>query len=351
MVPTDASMACGGCAAKVGQKPLANALGRLPPRPVDAAIQIGPEEGDDAAIITVDGHTTLASVDFFRAFADDPWLVGRVAAVSALSDIYAMGGTPRFAMVLAQLPDVHESRVERDLGQVMAGVRFALDPLGVQLAGGHSSLGQQLAVGLSVSGGLDGGVKPLTKAGATPGDALILTKALGTGILLAAAMRGALPGGDYAALVSALTRPNALASRLARLHGATAMTDVTGFGLIGHGIEMGRASRVTIELDLAALPLLPGALRLALTGMRSTYHLQNQNALQAARIHDGCDPARLALAVDPQTSGGLLISCPADQAPQLVRAAQRDNDGVYTVVGRVVPWGGAPLVVQSGAAG
>jgi selenide,water dikinase len=331
-------MACGGCAAKLGAAALARALAALPPAARDDAVLLGLERPDDAAALrTPSGDVVIASVDGFRAFTDDPWLVGRVAAVNAVSDVYAKGGRPRFALAWVTLPEGEGPRAAGVLAQVMAGARAALDPLGVSLVGGHTTSGLELQVGFAVTGELAPGEALLGLAGLAPGDRLILTKPLGTGVVLAADMQARARGAWIQALHASLLRPNDAAAALARRFGARAATDVSGFGLAHHLGLLLRASGVAARLDAGALPALPGALALLASGVRSTYHAQNVAA--AAELCDAlaleAQPAG-ALLFDPQTSGGLLFGVPSERAESAVGALREAGDLAAAAIGRIV---------------
>jgi selenide,water dikinase len=336
-MPGDA-MACGGCAAKLDAAALARALAALPPAAPDEAVRVGLERPDDAAVLrTKSGDHVIATVDGFRAFCDDPWLVGRVAAVNALSDVYAKGGRPRHALAWVALPESEGSGAGAMLAQVLAGVRAALDPLGVSLVGGHTTTSAELQVGLAVTGELAPGEPWLGLDGLRAGDRLILTKPLGTGVLLAADMQGRASGAWVQAAHSSLLRANDAAARLARRFGASACTDVSGFGLAQHLGALLRASGVGAVLDAAALPALPGACELLAAGIRSTYHAQNVAA--AAEL---CDAAALdarpggPLLFDPQTSGGLLFGVVAERADAAVAVLHDAGDLGAAAIGRVV---------------
>ena len=339
-------MECGGCAAKVGSEALGRALARLPEATPDPSVLLGLAEPDDAAALRLPrGDVLLASVDAFRAFCDDPWLVGRAAAVNAVSDVLATGGAPRHALAIVTVAEKDPRRAEESLYQVLAGIRAALDPLGVTLVGGHSTLGDELFVGLAVTGEpADGGL--LAKRGARPGDALILTKAVGTGVLLAADMQGLLPGRVVAAVHAGLLRDNAEAARAARAHAARAATDVSGFGLAGHLLEMLRASGAAARISLARVPVLGDALVLIERGLRSTYHAQNAELRSGLAIASALagDP-RLELLFDPQTCGGLLLAVPAERAAAAVEALRRGGDAHAAAIGEVTWAGpGAPRI-------
>ncbi len=334
---TEAEMLCGGCAAKVGPSPLRAALSRLPTPPADPSVRSGLASADDAAALELPGgDLVLASVDAFRAFTDDPWLVGRTAAVNAVSDVFAKGGRPRHALAIVSVPEGTPGQQSETLHQVLAGVRAALDPLEVSLVGGHSTTGPELFVGLSITG------EPLREGqilgldGLRAGDRLVLSKPLGSGVLLAADMRGLARGAWIEALHEGLLRDTRDAADAALEHAARACTDVSGFGLAGHLLEMLDASRVDARLDPAALPAYPGALALMRDGLRSTYHDQNATLRARVNARPGADPSALELLFDPQTSGGLLIGAPAERAEALTAALHRAGDHAAAIVGEVV---------------
>jgi selenide,water dikinase len=327
-------MACGGCAAKLGASPLARALERLPLPPPDASVRIGLGAPDDAAWLELPkGDSILASVDAFRSFVDDPWLVGRAAAVNAASDVLAKGGQPRHALALVTVTEEDPARGEEMLFQVLSGVRAALDPLGVALVGGHTTVGPELFVGLSITG--DPPEAPLLLDGAREGDALVLTQPLGTGVLLAADMQGRAPGSWVVSTHRAIVRDNAAAARIAVEHGAHAATDVSGFGLAGHLTEMLRASGVAARLDLPALPALEGALALLDAGLRSTFHPQNREGHRGIAGSPGSSQSRFELLFDPQTCGGLLLCVAESEAESLVRALHAAGDLQAARIGEI----------------
>ena len=322
---------CGGCAAKLGQGALERALGRLEPGPRAATVELGIEEGDDAAAYATPGGTrVVSSVDQFRAFTDDPFLVGRVGAVNAASDIFAKGVAPRIAQALIALPDPlpPEAR-EEVLFQVMAGARRAFDDLGVSLVGGHTTTASELLVGFLVEGFLEPGEELLAFGGLSAGSTLILTKPLGTGVLFHADMRGRARGRWVEAAIESMLRPNADGIRIARAFGAKAATDVTGFGLVRHLAGLLRGSGTAADLDVGALPALPGVRALLAAGLRSTFHAENETALRGMEVEpDARGHPDLPLLFDPQTSGGLLFGVPpaaaADAVAALREAGYRD---------------------------
>jgi selenide,water dikinase len=307
----DIGMRCGGCGAKVGASVLARVLARLGPSP-GAGVAIGLEAPDDAAMIEVPaGKALVQSVDFFRTFIGDPFAFGEVAAVHALGDIWAMGAAPHSALALAVVPAAAERLMEEDLFQMLAGARRVLDQAGCALIGGHSGEGPEAALGFSVNGLVDP-ARALRKGGLLAGDRLVLTKPLGTGVIFAAAMRGAARGTWIASALGSMRTPSGAAAEALVAAGAHACTDVTGFGLAGHLAEMVRASRgVGVDLDLDALPALAGAGELFAQGFASSLQAEN---LRARHLIDGMDRAarhpKLSLLFDPQTAGGLLAAVP-----------------------------------------
>ena len=333
-------MACGGCAAKVGAGGLARVLERLGPATRDPRVQVGLDAPDDAAAFeTRSKDVLLATVDGFRAFTDDPWLVGRVAAQNAASDVDATGGRARHALAWVTVPE--GPGAEEALYQVMAGIRCELDAREVSLLGGHSTVGPELMVGLAVLGELAAEHAPLSKAGLVPGDRLILTKALGSGVALAADMQGRLRGRDLLAVHTAMLRGNGRAAAVARARGARAMTDVSGFGLVVHLGEMLEASGVGAEIDPGRVPVLPGASGALKRGIRSTFH--PQNAAASARIWGAAvdaDAPGPAVLVDPQTSGGLLIGVASEEAAALVDALEAGGDIDASDIGEVIEHSG-----------
>ena len=318
---TDIGMRCGGCGAKVGANVLTRVLGRLDPSP-GSNVAIGLDAPDDAAMIDVPaGQALVQSVDFFRTFVDDPFAFGEVAAVHALGDVWAMGARPHSALALAVVPAAAERLMEEDLFQMLSGARSVLDRSGCALIGGHSGEGPEAALGFSVNG-LVVAARALRKGGLRPGDRLVLTKKLGTGVIFAAAMRGAARGRWIAEALTSMRTLSDKASMSLVAAGAHACTDVTGFGLAGHLAEMiratGRGDDVSVDLHLDALPILDGAEELFARGLASS--LQPEN-LRARHLIDGMDRmaghAKLPLLFDPQTAGGLLAAVPAEASGRI----------------------------------
>jgi selenide,water dikinase len=331
-------MPCGGCAAKVGESVLARALERLGIRP-DPAVVMGLEAPDDAAaIVTNRGEVVASTIDGFRAFTDDPYLVGRVAAVNAASDLWAKGVAPRFALAQVSVPDGDPGEAEEVLYQALAGARAAFDPEGIALLGGHTTSSAELAVGFAVHGLATSADALVRKGGLAPGDRLILTKPLGTGVLFHADMRGLARGEWMDAAIASMVRTNAAASRVMLESRASASTDVSGFGLAGHLGEMLRASKASAVIELAAVPLLPGARELLARGLRSTFHPENARARRALAVAPGAAArSELDILFDPQTSGGLLFAVPAERAAAAVDALRARGDRAADVIGEVRP--------------
>jgi selenide, water dikinase len=333
------AMRCGGCAAKIGPGPLSRALARLDLPVADASVIIGPGSPEDAAVFAVTKPAKLVqSVDFLRAFVDDPFLFGEIAANHALNDIFAMGAAPRYALATCVVPHGAARLVEEDLFQLLAGARRCLDREGVVLLGGHSSEGDDLSFGLTVTGEADGnGIT--RKGGLREGDRLILTRPLGTGILFAAAMRAEADATSVDGALALMRQSNRHAARTLVGHGATALTDVTGFGLAGHLGEMLSASGASARLDLDALPLHPQVRILAEGGIAST--LLPENLALRGLIRGPVDDATLAILFDPQTSGGLLAGIPASRADACLAALHAAGYEGARAIGSVTSTGQA----------
>ncbi len=330
---------CGGCASKLGQHALERALARLGAPAAPGAV-LGLAQADDAAAwLTVGGERVVASLDAFRAFTDDPWLVGEVAAVNAVSDLYAKGVAPRYALAIVTLPDAVELEEQEELlFQVLSGARAALEPLGAALLGGHSTTGPELAVGFAVHGAAAPGRRLMLRSALAPGERLVLTKALGTGVLFRADMMARSRGPWFEAAVASMRRPNRAAAAVAAAAGARAATDVSGFGLAGHLAELVRASEVSARLDVASLPALPGALELLAAGLRSTFHAENERLAQGLAVSTAAaGHQRTPLLFDPQTSGGLLFGVAPDLAAAAVADLHAAGDADAAVIGEVTP--------------
>jgi selenide,water dikinase len=334
------TMRCGGCGAKLGADPLRRVLARLPDQsPLERrrGVQLG--IGDDAAVVQVAAGNLVLTVDGFRSLVADPYRFGRITAHHSLNDVIAMGGQGLAALAMATVPLMAEEMMEQELYLLLQGVVEVLNEHDVPLVGGHSAEGGELSLALSITGVEVG--PALHKGGARAGEALLLTKALGTGAVLAADMRARAPSDDVAAAVAAMDTSNAAALAVLREHGVSALTDVSGFGLVGHLGEMLRAAGIGASLELAAIPLLPGAAALVADGFVSSLQANNEAALQdfdSAGIDAASAPLRLL--ADPQTSGGLLAAVPADRAAACVSALQAAGYPAACRIGTVTdgPW-------------
>ena len=331
------AMRCGGCGAKVGASILTRALGSLQPVERDDVL-IGLHAPDDAAVVRVPpGKAMVHTVDFFRSFIDDPYLFGQVAANHALGDIFAMGAEPQSATAIATVPPGLEAKVEDLLLQMMTGAVEVLNAAGCALVGGHTGEGRELALGFAINGLIDeqmDGV--MRKGGMLPGDVLLLTKPIGTGTLFAAHARHAAKGRWIDAALKSMVVSNQAGAQILRAHGATACTDLTGFGLLGHLVEMTRPSGVDAELQLSALPLLDGAVECVQAGIVSSLQPANVRLRRALRnAEDFVKDPRYPLLFDPQTAGGLLASVPADRATDCIRALKASGYPQTAAIGRI----------------
>ena len=332
-IPT---MRCGGCGSKIGSKILGRVLSRLAANSEQVVLS-GLATPDDAAIIDIPANQKLVqSVDFFRSFLNDPFLFGKIATNHAINDLFAMGAEPHSAMAIASIPYADESRQEEDLFHLMSGAVECLQENNTLLVGGHSSESGEMAFGLSVNG-FASPAQLFYKSGMQPGDCLILTRALGSGVLFAADMRLKAKARWIEEAVAQMLMSNRDAMLCLRKHGATACTDVSGFGLAGHLFEMIQASAVAVEIDPIGLPLLEGALATVERGILSS--LQTQNMLVRHAIEDKDNMASLAqyaLLFDPQTAGGLLASVPADRAGVCIDDLRSRGYGQAEIIARVI---------------
>ncbi len=329
------AMRCGGCGAKVASPALLRALGRLENQASNDVV-VGFDAGDDAAVLTVpEGCRLVQSVDYFRAFVEDPFVFGRVAANHALGDIYAMGAEPQSALAIATVPFGPEAKVEEMLYQMLAGAMETLSQNDTTLAGGHSSEGAELGLGFSVNGFAKDEAL-LRKAGMRPGDRLILTKPLGTGTLFAADMRTKAKGRWIESALESMMVSNRDAAKILIRHGTTAATDVTGFGLAGHLLEMVRASGLEADIDLDLLPILDGVEETLRAGIVSS--LQEANSRTESSIRCGESALRhplFQLLFDPQTAGGLLASLPAGKAEPCIEELHRACATEAVIIGKI----------------
>ncbi len=325
----------GGCGCKLAPSVLQQLLGKPGVQPFERLL-VGTETGDDAAVWQLDdGTCVIATTDFFMPMVDDPFEFGRIAATNAISDIYAMGGTPIMALAILGIP-IDKMPAEM-AATILAGGQAVCTAAGIPVAGGHSIDSPEPIYGLAVIGIC----KPSDirrNKDARPGDAVILTKALGVGIYAAAFKKNALADVAYADMIASMTLLNKVGSRLAKDPAVHAMTDVTGFGLFGHAMEMARGSAATVVLNAASVPLLPAAVELVQQGFVTGASIRNWASYgDGVRLAPGFPEWRRHLYTDPQTSGGLLIACDADYAETIVRGIVDDGYAYASIIGHIEP--------------
>ena len=313
---------CGGCAAKLGADVLSEALAGLglDAEAADGSTGLiaGLDPPDDAAVhLVAPGVAVIGTLDFFPPLVDDPRTFGEVAAANALSDVFAMGGRVLFALSIAAVPEDMPTNAFR---AILDGAAAKVREAGGILAGGHTIRDPEPKYGLAVIG-VASPDHLLRKGGAQPGDLLILTKRLGTGLLVSGHKQGKASDDDLARAIDQMRDLNRAASELLVAHGVRAATDVTGFGLLGHGVEMAKASASTFAFDACRLPALDGAVELARAGVETGGAAHNRRfVLPYLTVAEGVAPELVALAHDPQTSGGLLAAIPRDAVKDLHKA-------------------------------
>lgn len=322
----------GGCGCKLAPAVLQDIISRVPAAAAFPNLLVGTETSDDAAVWRLnDTQALVATTDFFMPVVDDPFDFGRIAATNALSDVYAMGGTPILALAIVGMP---VNVLDPDtIGRILAGGASICAEAGVPVAGGHSIDSVEPIYGL-VALGLVHPDKVLTNKGGRAGDVLILTKPLGVGVLSAAFKQEKLDAAGYAALIGSTTKLNVLGRRLPDVAGVHAVTDVTGFGLIGHALEMARGAGLTALLDPAGPPTLPGVDELVAAGVRTGASGRNW-ASYGAHVTDlvGVPEYIRDLLTDPQTSGGLLIAVAPEAADEVLAMAREDGFTEAEIVG------------------
>ena len=333
----------GGCGCKIAPGVLETILRNATALPVPPELLVGTETSDDAAVYRLnDRQAVVATTDFFMPIVDDPRDFGRIAATNAISDVYAMGGQPLFALAIVGMPINRISTAT--IGQILDGGAEACKAAGIPVAGGHTIDSVEAIYGL-VAIGLVDPVDLKRNSGARVGDRLILGKPLGVGAYSAALKKGALSQDEYAAMIAATTRLNTPGPELARLPGVHAMTDVTGFGLAGHALEMARGSGCAARVDLASLPVLAGTRRLIGEGHVTGASARNW-ASYGARVSLGKAGADdRALLTDPQTSGGLLVACAPDSADAVLACFRRHGFAEAAIVGSVVEGDGTLEII------
>jgi selenide, water dikinase len=303
---------------------------------------VGINTGDDAGVFRLsDDLAIVNTVDFFTPVVDDPFTYGQISAANALSDVYAMGGVPRTALNIVCWPQT--GLPGEMLAEIMRGGAEKAREAGVVIVGGHSVADEEVKFGMSITGVIDPR-RIVRNVGALPGDALILTKPLGTGILMTAFKRDALPEDQYAAAVQAMTMLNAAAASAMLKYDVHAATDVTGFGLMGHALKMAEGSGVTIIFEESDLPLLPGVIELVRAEMIPGGGTRNREFYgPQMKIADEVADEMAEIAFDPQTSGGLLIAVPSEEATALLAELQSSNHRDAAIIGRVVERTESPL--------
>ncbi|MBW4663806.1 MAG: selenide, water dikinase SelD [Chroococcus sp. CMT-3BRIN-NPC107] len=330
------AMRCAGCGSKVGSTVLERVLQRIERIENTPDIIVGLDAPDDAAVVEVpQGKLMVHTIDYFRALVNDPFIFGQISANHCLSDIFAMGATPQSVLAIASVPYAKESKVEETLYQLLSGALVVLNQAQIPLVGGHTTEGLELGFGLSCNG-LVSPNQLLKKAGMQPEQLLILTKPLGTGTLFAADMRFLAKNQWIDSAIESMLLSNQAAANCLMEYGVTACTDITGFGLLGHLIEMVKASNVSVELNLEALPILAGARETLEKGIFSSLHPENlQFSRYIAKGEKVCN-INYPLLFDPQTSGGLLAAVPKDVAKSCLTQLQALGYIQASVIGRVV---------------
>lgn len=328
---------CAGCAGKLSSQGIAQILGALPTRSHDPNLLVGTETCDDAGVYRISDELALVqTVDFFPPLVDDPFQFGQIAAANALSDVYAMNGRPLTVLNIVAFPD--EELPLTVLAKILEGAADRVGAAGAVTVGGHSLRDTEVKFGLSVTGLVEP-ASVLTNAKARPGDVLVLTKPLGTGFITTANKKRECPADLLDRAVASMIQLNAVGREAYNAAGAVhAVTDVTGFGLAGHASEMAEGSGVTIEIELAALPVIEGSESLAVPRFFTrAYHSNRAHRADRIRLEEVSDAPRLDYVFDPQTSGGLLIAISPDRVDHLVSELRSRGALAASVIGRVVP--------------
>ena len=336
----------GGCGCKIAPGVLAEILKGTARMPLPPELMVGIETSDDAAVYRLnDEQALIATTDFFMPIVDDPYDFGRIAATNALSDVYAMGGRPIMALALVGMPiNVLGTQT---IGRILEGGEAVCRQAGIPIAGGHTIDSVEAIYGL-VALGLVHPSRVKRNADAKAGDVLILGKPLGVGVLSAALKKELLDAQGYRHMIDATTRLNTPGPELAALDGVHALTDVTGFGLAGHALELARGAGLCVHLDWSRVPLLPGVAALAAAGHVTGASGRNWAGYGAqVGLPADFDPVQRALLTDPQTSGGLLVSCRPAAAQAVLDLFGRHGFEAAAIIGEVAGAGAGPgLVVR-----
>jgi selenide, water dikinase len=324
----------GGCGCKIAPGVLAEILKKSSGFPVPKELLVGIETADDAAVYKLnDEQALIATTDFFMPIVDDPYDFGRIAATNAISDVYAMGGTPIMALALVAMP-IDKLPVEV-IGEIIRGGESICAEAGIPIAGGHTIDSVEPIYGLVVMGIVHPD-KLKRNADAKAGDKLILGKPLGVGVLSAALKKDALDAAGYAAMIANTTKLNKPGKSLSALPGVHALTDVTGFGLLGHTLELARGAKLTAKIDMHQVPLLPNVQQLAENGYVTGASGRNWAGYgHDVALTNDVTPVQQMLLTDPQTSGGLLVSCDADSVDEVLALFRREGFADAAVIGEM----------------
>jgi selenide,water dikinase len=331
----------GGCGCKIAPGVLEQILAKGAPGILPKDLLVGIETSDDAAVYRInDRQAIVATTDFFMPIVDDPFDFGAIAATNAISDVYAMGGQPLFALALVGMP-VNQIPLEV-IRKILEGGESVCARAGIPIAGGHTIDSVEPIYGL-VAIGLVDPANLKRNAGAKPGDKLVLGKPIGVGIISAALKKGRLDDAGYKAMIAATTQLNTPGTKLGKLDGVHALTDVTGFGLLGHLLEIAKGSHTAARLDWESIPILPQALEFAREGIATGASGRNWTGY-GSRVNVGSriGEAQKALLTDPQTSGGLLVACAPEACDDVLKIFREEGFADAAVVGEIVA--GSPEV-------
>ncbi len=325
----------GGCGCKIAPAVLSEILKSVPQLPFPKELLVGIETSDDAAVYQInESQAIVATTDFFMPIVDDPFDFGKIAATNAISDIYAMGGTPLFALALVGMPIKILSNTT--IARILEGGSEACRAAGIPIAGGHTIDSVEPIYGLVAIGIVDP-MHVKSNAAAQAGDVLILGKPLGVGILSAALKKDLLTDQGYQEMIASTTKLNSAGPDLAKLSGVHALTDVTGFGLAGHSLELARGSHLSAQIDWSSVPLLPQVQDLAeqgiITGASERNWLSYGNAVS---LPSEFSAAQKALLTDPQTSGGLLVSCTPDSVNEVMQILKAHGFINASIIGKML---------------
>jgi len=322
-------------------------LSGLPKQPADPNLIVGFDTADDAGVYRLrDDLAIVQTLDFFTPIVDDPYDYGRIAALNSINDVWAMAGTPITAMAITCFPK--KGVDPAILGEIMRGGLETINKFGVTLIGGHSVDNEQIMFGYSVTGIIDPN-KVATNSGARPGDVIILTKPIGTGVISTGIKKGRADSSIVAGSVETMLTPGKYAAEAMREFGVKGATDVTGFALLGHTWELACASNVTVAIDAAAVPVLDGALELASQGMLTSGDKTNRDYVGGdVQIDSSVDENLVKLLFDPQTAGGMLIAISEDKSAALLAALNR-NYPHARIIGRVLPAASSSIIVNAGS--